>query len=137
MKIHYTVTRVAVGLALAIGAPLLYAADKAGGPDPANPTQQVPPTVYRSAITYLPAAGSTQSPAQNWKALNLEVGSYDSMSLTMGDMPGSEGMMPHGEDDRPPANMPKSGDSSRGLEKQKDAAQPDPHAQHRKPKETK
>ena len=137
MKIQYTVARVAVGLAFGVSAPFLYAAERVGTPDPANPAQQVPPTIYRSVISYLPAPARAQSPAQNWKAHNREVGSYDSMSLTMDAMPGVDGMAAPAKDDRPQADMPQSGDSSPGLRKQKDAAQPDPHAQHHKPKESK
>jgi hypothetical protein len=38
-------------------------------------------------LPYSPAAASNRSPDQNWKALNDQVGAYDSMSLTMGDAP--------------------------------------------------
>ena len=53
-----------------------------GFADPADPTAAVPPTRY-VAMPGAPAAAPASSPADNWKALNHAVASYDSMSLTM------------------------------------------------------
>ena len=52
-------------------------------PDPADAAAPVPPTRYQPALSAPPAATEAGSPADNWKARNQAVASYDSMSLTM------------------------------------------------------
>lgn len=53
-----------------------------GRADPAEITASVPPTRYEPLVFFLADSGPTPSPAENWKALNQVVASYDSMSLT-------------------------------------------------------
>jgi hypothetical protein len=86
-------------------------------PDPADANATVPSTRYESVMaTTPPARGS--SPADNWKELNRTVGSYDSMSLTMG-MAESHQATPEAAPAAAaaPAGSPKT--------------EPDPHAHHR------
>jgi hypothetical protein len=98
--------------------------------DPADAIALVPPTRYESILPPSAAAVATASPAQNWKALNQVVGSYDSMALTMDMAPAAPAeaapavpatAAPAVPAAAPPATQP---------------AVPDPHAGHR-PKEVK
>jgi hypothetical protein len=87
MKSLHPFMRAAVCLAMGAGVSLAHAAGKPVAlANPADPGAMVPSTVYRPAISYRPAPGDRRSPALNWKALNQEVGSIDSMSLTTSDM---------------------------------------------------
>jgi hypothetical protein len=79
------------GLA-AFGLWALTAVAAAAGPnlrpsDPADDRAPVPATRYQPLVTTspsaAPASSPASSPADNWKALNREVASFDSMSLTM------------------------------------------------------
>jgi hypothetical protein len=56
-----------------------------GRADPAAVTAPVPPTRYEPLFFFSADSGPTPSPAENWKALNRVVASYDSMSLTTED----------------------------------------------------
>jgi hypothetical protein len=61
--------------------------------DPADDRAPVPATRYEQLLIIPPAAAPTSSPPDNWKALNREVASFDSMSLTM-EMQGSKSAQP-------------------------------------------
>jgi hypothetical protein len=82
----YSLLRVGVLVALvaAAFANRANASDQSHGPaDPAAVTASVPPTRYEPLISFRTDSGPTPSPAENWKALNQVVASYESMSLTM------------------------------------------------------
>jgi hypothetical protein len=51
--------------------------------DPADANASVPPTRYVPLLSAPLESPRPSSPADNWKALNDTVASYDSMSLTM------------------------------------------------------
>jgi hypothetical protein len=80
--------------------------------DPANANASVPPTLYAPLSSAPPEAPGAASPADNWKALNKTVASYDSMSLTMDSVA------------KPPA-APHVGEPASS------ATPADPHSQHR------
>jgi hypothetical protein len=85
------------GLA-ALGLWAVAAVAAAAGPraplaDPADDRAPVPATRYEQLLIMSPAAAPTSSPPDNWKALNREVASFDSMSLTM-EMQGSKSAQP-------------------------------------------
>lgn len=84
--------------------------------DPADANASVPPTLYAPLSSAPPEAPGPASPADNWKALNKTVASYDSMSLTMDAAPGTAA--------KPPA-APPAGDSA------SPATRADPHSDHR------
>jgi hypothetical protein len=82
--------------------------------DPADANASVPSTRYVPVLIVPPESPRPASPADNWKALNETVASYDSMSLTM-DMAGPK-----------PAERATAEHSAPGTP----AAQPDPHSHH-------
>lgn len=82
MKTINPLTRAAIWCALYGAASLAQAGDATRLlAAAADPGQLVPATRYQ-ALPLRPAAGVQGSPAQRWKALNEQVGSYDAMSLT-------------------------------------------------------
>lgn len=81
-------------------------------PDPADANASVPSTRHVALPGTAPEAPGPASPADNWKALNQTVASYNSMSLTM-DM----------AEPKPPA--PQVGDAASPT------TQADPHSGHR------
>lgn len=85
--------------------------------DPADASAVVPPTRYEATGLASAAAVATPSPAQNWKALNELVGSYDSMALTTDMAPA------------PPAEAAPAAPPAAPLAAP--PAVPDPHAGHR------
>jgi hypothetical protein len=62
-------------------------------PDPADDRAPVPATRYQPLLTTSPSAAPASSPPDHWRALNREVASFDSMSLTM-DVQGSTSARP-------------------------------------------
>jgi hypothetical protein len=121
MSSLYRLAPAAAWLALGAVAPLAHALDNAGAlPNPANAEASVPATIYQPALTFRPVTPNTSTPAQNWKALNQQVGAYDSMALTMGNASG-----PQAE-----AVSPKTGATPAATPAQSPG--PDPHAHHKK-----
>lgn len=97
-------------------------------PDPAEAGAPVPPTRYESFVPSTPAPGATASPADNWKASNRTVGSYDSMSLTMGPAESKAPDAAAAPPESPSPMQPMPGPAVSGP-----AAPPpkaDPHAHH-------
>ena len=91
MSYLYRLAPAAAWLALSAVTTLAHATDKTRlHPDVTDANASVPATTYQPAMTYRPAAPGTSTPAQNWKALNAQVASYDSMTLTMGSASGSQ-----------------------------------------------
>jgi hypothetical protein len=73
-----------------------FAQSKTATPSPLAPTV-APAAVYESPFAgFVPLTEPTVSPASTWREVNKAVGSYDSMSATMDDMPGMA--MPAGHD---------------------------------------
>lgn len=100
--------------------------------DPADANATVPATRYEALVSAPIVAASAASPADHWKALNRDVGSYDSMSLTM-DM--DEPEPPKRASAAPPAadaGMKTRPDPHAGHAKPA-APKPDPHSRHRPP----
>ena len=63
----------------------------------ANPANASPAVIYESPFAnFVPLSEPNVSPASSWRELNQTVGSFDSMSATMDDMPGMP--MPPGHD---------------------------------------
>lgn len=116
------------GLAALILAALAFGANAAGQnkplPDPADASAPVPPTRYEPFLVKTPAP-RTSSPADNWKALNRTVATYDSMSLTM-DM-----AEPKPAEPAPAAEAAAAGPETKSLPAAAPKSQPDPHAHHR------
>ena len=73
-----------------------FAQSKTATPSPLAATV-APAVVYESPFAgFVPLTEPTVSPASTWREVNKAVGSYDSMSATMDDMPGMA--MPAGHD---------------------------------------
>ena len=91
MSYLYRIAPAAAWLALSAVATFAHATNKTRPhPDVADANASVPATAYQPAMTYLPAAPGISTSAQNWKALNEQVASYDSMTLTMGNASSSQ-----------------------------------------------
>ena len=91
MSYLYRLAPAAAWLALSAVTTLAHAPDKTRPhPDVADVNASVPATAYQAVMTYRPAAPGISTPAQNWKALNAQVASYDSMTLTMGNASSSQ-----------------------------------------------
>ena len=87
----------AAWLALSAVSSLANATDQTSAlPSAADADANVPATAYQAAVTFRAAAPDTSTPAQNWKALNQQVATYDSMALTMENAagPGAEATAP-------------------------------------------
>lgn len=86
MNTLHPLMRAAIWCALSGGASLAHATDQPGAlPDAADPGQVVPATRYQSVLQYRAALPAPESPEKQWKALNEQVGSQDSMALTAKD----------------------------------------------------
>jgi hypothetical protein len=109
--------------ALALPAPALALPAAAALALPAAATLAVPATRYRPVLPYRPAPAPATSPDQNWKALNDTVGSYNSMSLTMGGMDGA------GAQDEPAQPGPPAG-AAPSAQVAAPATAPSPHDHH-------
>lgn len=130
--------RAAVWLALSAVASLAHAADQAAAlTNPADADVVVPAFRYQSAMTYRLAPTDSSSPAQNWKALNQQVGAYDSMALSMGGAP-----QPHAAaaTQQPGASTKAAPPQHQGMPPMRDqpaahaqpaAGAPDPHGHHK------
>jgi hypothetical protein len=81
MTTFHRLVRAAMSLALSTVAAVGHAADKT--PDPVDADAIVPATRYQSVLAYRPVAAPPLSPPQNWQALNLQVGGYDPMTLSI------------------------------------------------------
>jgi hypothetical protein len=123
----------ALGL-LALTAVATAAGQHAPLSDPADDRAPVPATRYEPLVTTSPAAAPTSSPSDNWKALNREVASFDSMSATM-DMQGANSAQPEKPEQPMPAvrTKPTPGSDAEGSGAENPAApskKPSPHAGH-------
>lgn len=129
MSYLYRLVPAAAWLALSAVTTLAHASDKTRShPDVADANASVPATIYQAAMTYRPAAPSTSTPAQNWKALNEQVASYDSMALTMGNASGS-----HAEAMTAETGAVSTATATHPRHRAPAAAPaPDPHAHHMK-----
>lgn len=117
----HSLAAAAVWLALGTAASFAHAAEKPGAlPNPAGADAIVPATRYQSALAYSPAVADNTSPAQNWKALNQQVGANDSMALTMGGVP----------EPQPAAVTPETGQATTATPAQPPAIAHDGHAGH-------
>lgn len=122
----------AAWLVLSAISSLANAADKTSSlPSAADADANVPATTYQATMTFRPAAPDTSTPAQNWKALNQQVASYDSMALTMENAPGPQAAQAEATTPKngavPPATPPHFRNHSPVA-----APAPGPHAQHMK-----
>ena len=126
MSYLYRLAPAAAWLALSAVATLAHATNNPPRPHPdvADANASVPATTYQAAMTYRPAASGTSTPAQNWTALNEQVASYDSMTLTMGNASGSQAE----------AMTAETGavSTATSAHPRNHAPAPDPHAHHTK-----
>ncbi len=128
----------AYGLA-AIGLWALAAVATAAGqhsplPDPADDRAPVPSTRYERHLTTAPAAATTptSSPSDSWKALNREVASFDSMSLTM-DTQGPKSAQPEKHEQPIPADSTMPIRAADAKHTAVSPQKPNPHAGHTPP----
>ena len=91
----------ALGL-LALTAVATAAGQHAPLSDPVDDRALVPATRYEPMVSTSPLPAPASSPSDNWKALNREVASFDSMSLTM-DMQGPNSARPENAEQPMPA----------------------------------
>jgi hypothetical protein len=85
---------IAVAITLCVSVLTVRAAiAQAAVPTAFDATTKAPALVYESPLAgFVPLSQTTVSPASTWREVNRAVGSYDSMSATMDDMPGMAGM---------------------------------------------
>ena len=129
MSYLYRIAPAAVWLALSAVASLAHATDKTHPlSNVADANASVPATAYQPAMTFRPAAPGMSTPAQNWKALNEQVASYDSMTLTMGNA-----SAPKAEATAPETGVVSTATAAHPRNHAPAAAPaPDPHAHHMK-----
>jgi hypothetical protein len=129
MSYLHRIAPAAAWLALSAVASLAHATNYTRSPsNAADADASVLATTYQTPLMFRQAGSDTSTPAQNWKTLNKQVDSYDSMALTMGNasVPQPEAMTPKtggapiATPAAPPNHLPAA------------APAPDPHAHHMK-----